>query len=372
LRPLLLLAIFSSTICLDGLALAAPEEVTVKELKNLTPEKCLQLPPADIVTRCPQLAGRFLTLDAAHVALLDRTDQRKGTQLCEEHEGAWHCRRLVVLEYEMHGAKKRDPKLFLGAGELVRQIATVPRVKLGDEFGALQAPMLPPKTCLDVSNRGCAVQALRLRARASDRAGGFGVRRRLWLVEDADGTTLACSDAALTRCDELNAGGWAALAITLRPSSLAPPEPPPEIDPPTARTDRRAFAQAAGGDGADSSAGAGDAWLRPKSAVALPKAPSRADVAKAAHALETAGRGCVAAEEAAVAVGVIFSGEGSLLSLSIDGAPADDPKVSCLTAAARKLSYPRFAGNTYHLSAMVLPNRAAPQRTRAGRPPRSR
>jgi hypothetical protein len=351
LRPLLL--ILTST-----LALAAPEEVTVKELKNLTPEKCLQLPPADIVTRCPQLAGRFLTLDAAHVALLDRTDRNdrgKGTQLCEEHEGAWHCRRVVVLEYEMHGAKKRDPKFYLGAGELVRQIATAPRVKLGDEFGALQAPMLPPKTCLDVASRGCAVQAIRLRARAPDKVGGLGVRRRLWLVEDADGTTLTCSDATLTRCDELNAGGWAALALTLRPSSLAPPEPPPEIDPPTARTDRRAVASAAGGDGADSSAGAGDAWLRPKSSVALPKAPSRADVAKTAHALETAGRGCVAAEEAAVAVGVIFSGEGSLLSLSIDGAPADDPKVSCLTAAARKLSYPRFAGNTYHLSAMVLP-----------------
>ncbi len=348
---------------------AAPtaDEVTVKELKNLTPEKCLQLPPADIVTRCPSLAGRMLGIDNTRVALLDRVDQRKGTSLCEENGGAWHCRRIAVLEYEMRGARKRDARLFVTASELLRQIATSPRVRLGDEFGALQAPGLPPRTCLEMASRGCAMQAVRLRVRAPDKSGAPVVRRRLWLVEDADGTTLACSDAALSRCDELTAAGWSALALTLRPSSLAPPEPPPEIDPPEARSDKRAVA---GGDGADSSAGAADPWSRPRAAAALPKAPSRADVTKAAHALELAGRSCVAADGAAVQVAVIFSGDGALLSLDAGGAAQSDPQVVCLTAAARKLAYPRFAGNTYHLQAVILPNQKARQRTRAARPQR--
>ena len=35
------------------------------------------------------------------------------------------------------------------------------------------------------------------------KSGAPTVRRRLWVVEDADGLTLQCSDAALQRCDEL-------------------------------------------------------------------------------------------------------------------------------------------------------------------------
>src|SRR5439155_1566232 len=81
------------------------------------------------------------------------------------------------------------------------RLAIAPSVKVQEDFGALQAPAIPPRTCLDSAARGCAVQAVRLRAHSPDQAGTPAVRRRFWLVEDADGTTLQCSDGELTRCD---------------------------------------------------------------------------------------------------------------------------------------------------------------------------
>jgi hypothetical protein len=347
---------------------AIAEEMTMQEAKNLSLEKCLALPAEEIVTRCPNVAGRMLQIDQGRTALVDRTDQRKGTLFCEDNSG-WHCRRIVVLEYETRGTRKRDPQKFLTAGKLLEKLATSPSVRLNDEFGALMAPQIPPKTCLDSEKRGCAVQAVRLRSRAPDKNGTPMVRRQMWLVEDADGTTLMCSDADLLRCDELTAAGWSVIAMTLRPSSLAPPEPPPELETPDARTDRRVSRENGAVEaGAESSAGAVDKWLKPKADVMLPHTPPRSDVAKAAHALEQAGRTCVAADVAAVAVSVLFSGEGSLINLSVDGAPADDPKVGCLTAAAKKLAFPRFAGASYQLHAVVLPpTRGAPPQKRAAR-----
>ncbi len=336
----------------------------MQEAKNLPLEKCLQLPPAEIVTRCPNFAGRLLEIDQVKSALVDRTDQRKGMLFCEDTNG-WRCRRVVVLEYETRGTRKRDPQKFLTAGKLLERLATSPTVKLGEELGALMAPQLPPKTCLDSEKRGCAVQAVRLRSRAPDKNGTPMVRRQLWLVEDADGTTLSCSDAELTRCDELTAAGWSVIALTLRPSSLAPPEPPPELETPDARTDRRPGIVEAG---AESSSGAAQPWIKPKAEVMLPHTPARTDVAKAAHALEQAGRVCVTAEASAVALSVLFSGEGSLLNLTVDGAVANDAKVNCLTAAAKKLSFPRFAGASYQLHAVVLPpTRGAPPQKRVAR-----
>jgi hypothetical protein len=337
-----------------SIALAEPEDVSVHTLKNLSPEKCLQLPAAELATRCPAIAGRFLEIDGKKLALLDRVDQRKGSFLCDGDGDAWRCRKIVVIDRELKGARKRNPQAFVTTAELLRQLATSSSVKLDDEFGALFAPGERPKTCIELPAHGCAVQAARLRGRAQDKNGTPVVRRRLWLVEDGDGTTLQCSDAQLTRCDELTAAGWLALAITLRPSSLAGPELPPEFDLPETRSDKRAGAQVVGGaEASDTPVGALDPWLRPKNARALPKAPSKADVAKTAHLLETKGKPCLKAEDHAT-VDLIFSGEGQLVSLLVDGVTPDQPLVGCLTATARKLDFPRFAGNTYHLRAAIL------------------
>jgi hypothetical protein len=89
---------------------------------------------------------------------------------------------------------------------------------------------------------------------------------------------------------------------------------------------------------------------------------------KSAHDLEKAGGVCVAAEAAAVAVGVVFSGEGTLLSLEANDAPAD--QIACLTNVAKKINFPRFAGASFHLNAMVMPMPKARSRTRAARPQR--
>jgi hypothetical protein len=347
-------------------AAGPPDDVSVKEVKNLSLERCLQQPPAEIATRCPAVAGRMLELDRAKVALVDRVDQRKGTFLCDENGGSWRCRRIVVVDRELRGARKRNPQAFVTIAELFKELATASSVKLGEELGALLAPGLPPRTCLDVAAHGCATQAVRLRGRAPDKSGAPMVRRRLWVVEDGDGTTLACSDAALTRCDELTAAGWSAIAMTLRPSSLAPPEPAPELDLPEVRSDKRpGEPQVVGGaETGETPAGALDAWIRPKAAVALPKSPSKTDVQKTGHALELALRPCVQKGAPAATVEVIFSGEGSLTSLVAEGAQPSDPLVACLTSAARKLAFPRFAGGTYHLRAVVLAGGPEPARGR--------
>src|SRR5258706_15903373 len=97
------------------------EEMTLKEAKTLSPERCLQLPPAELATRCPTVAGRILEIDRARVALLDRLDRHQGSFLCDETNGAsraergevppraavprevapsngWRCRRIVVID----------------------------------------------------------------------------------------------------------------------------------------------------------------------------------------------------------------------------------------------------------------------------------
>src|SRR6184192_1509950 len=143
---------------------ASAEEMTLQEQRNLSREQCLKLPPAEIVTRCPTWAGRFISVDKQHAAFIERTDERKGTDFCEETAGAWRCRRIVVLEYETRGIKKRDPQRFVTAASLLSRLAIAPSVKVQEDFGALQAPAIPPRTCLDSAARGCAVQAVRLRA----------------------------------------------------------------------------------------------------------------------------------------------------------------------------------------------------------------
>jgi hypothetical protein len=333
-------------------ALAETPEVEVKELKNLSAEQCLKLPAAELATRCPTIAGRFLVADGKRVALMDRLETRKGTYWCDQDGVAWRCRRIVVIDRELRGARKRNPLAFVTTTELLRLVTGSQSIKLDEEFGALFAPGERPKTCLELPTHGCAVQAARLRA--GDRATGNPVvRRRVWLVEDADGPTLQCSDAALSRCDELNAAGWLALIVTLRPSSLQGATPAPEIDLPEVRSDKRPALVLGGADTAETPAGALDPWLGKKNERALPHVPSKADAAKAAKALDARGKPCLTADDRAT-VDVIFSGEGQLISLLVDGAPANQPLAACLSQVARKMDWPRFSGNTYHLRAVVM------------------
>jgi hypothetical protein len=335
---------------------AAAEDLTVRTEKTLGPEQCLALEPADVATRCPLMGGRLLTVGATRYAILERYEPRRVTLFCDEEAAQhWRCRRVVLLDHELRGARRRNPQAFVTAAELLRLITSAPSLKLGDELGALFAPSGladRPKTCVELRGRGCAVQAARLRSPARD--GSAAVRRRMWLVEDADGPLLTCSDPTLTRCDPLDATAWLGLVMTLRPSSLAPATPPPELDVPEVRADKR-LGPAEGPltpvDAADTPAGALDPFVRNKIDRALPRTPARADAAKLAHLLEQRGKPCLG-DAVQATVNLVLTGDGNLLSLSVDGNEAGGAH-DCLIAAARKLPLPRFANPTYHLSALV-------------------
>jgi hypothetical protein len=344
------------------LLLAAPasadDEVTLRTEKLIGPEQCLALAPADVATRCPGLGGRLLTVAGTRYAFIERYEPRRVTLFCDEPEpGArsWRCRRIVVIDHEPRGARRRNPQAFVTAAELLRLVTSAPSVKLGDELGALFAPSSlsdRPRTCLELRGRGCAVQAVRLKAPAKD--GTAQIRRRLWLVEDADGPLAQCSDQALTRCDPLDAAAWLTLAFMLRPSSLAPPSPPPDLDVPEVRSDKR-LANDTGPltpvEAADTPAGALDPFVKQRAGASLPRNPSRADVAKVSRAMSDKGRTCLA-DAPQAKVDLVLTGDGNLLSLTVDGVDSGAPH-DCLLGLAKKLPLPRFASATYRLSALV-------------------
>src|SRR5262249_6723264 len=233
-RILILSLLF--TVCPLVTALAA-EEMAMRNERALGTEQCLQLPAADVATRCPGMGGRVVTIGGGRYGLVGGYEPKRATLWCDETEGRWRCRRVVLVDRELRSTRRRNPQAFVTAGELLRVLATAPSIKIGDELGALFAGAERRRTCVEMPSHGCAVQAARLKV-----AGPGGtplVKRRLWLVEDADGPMLQCSDQTLLRCDALDAGGWLALAVTLRPSSQAPPAPPPEIDVPDVRADKR-------------------------------------------------------------------------------------------------------------------------------------
>jgi hypothetical protein len=181
------------------------------------------------------------------------------------------------------------------------------------------------------------------------------------MVEDADGPLLQCSDQQLTRCDELASAGWLALVVTLRPSSQSPVRPPPDLDVPELRTDRRP-APAGGAVGgaevsaADTPAGALDPWVKPRHERVLPPTPPKQEVSKLAKSLEDKGRSCLKPGEQAT-VELVLAGEGALLTLEVDAAPADSPLPKCLRDVARKLPLPRFSAGTYRMRAAILAKR---------------
>jgi hypothetical protein len=298
------------------------------------------------------MGGRLVAVGGVHYALVERYEPKRATLFCDESSGGhWRCRRVVLIDHELRGTRRRNPQAFVTAAELIRLLATAPSIKIGEELGALFAGAERRRTCVENQRIGCAVQGMRLKATG---AGGTPlVKRRVWLVEDADGPMLQCSDQTLLRCDALDAAGWLALAMTVRPSSLAPPAPPPEIDLPEVRADKRPLPKEAAlpaAEAADTSAGMLEAYVRPKPVRALPKTPSRADATKLAQAVDQRGRACVAADRATVQL--TLTGDGNLLALAVDGAQAG-AEHDCLVAATRKLPLPRFADATWRITALV-------------------
>ena len=179
------------------------------------------------------------------------------------------------------------------------------------------------------------------------------VKRRLWLVEDADGPMLQCSDQTLARCDALDAGGWLAMIVTLRPSSQVGPQPLPELDVPDVHADKRPPPKEGAltaAEAVDTPAGALDPYVKQRLQRSLPKTPSRADALKLATAIDAHGKACVAADRATVEL--TLTGEGNVLALTVDGNGAGGEH-DCLVAAAKKLPLPRFADSTWHVTALV-------------------
>ncbi|HSN33900.1 MAG TPA: hypothetical protein VLU41_14525, partial [Ideonella sp.] len=89
---------------------------------------------------CPGIGGRHLPVGSARYALVERYEPRRQTLWCDEDGSHWRCRRVVVLDRELRGARRRNPQAWVTAAELLRLVATAPSIKVGDELGALFAP----------------------------------------------------------------------------------------------------------------------------------------------------------------------------------------------------------------------------------------
>lgn len=331
---------------------AAAEDLDVHTQRRLGPERCLKLPPNEVATRCPGLGGRLFSVGDDRYALVERYEPHRATLFCDQQGSHWRCRRVALIDHDLRGASRRNPEAWITAGELLRLFSTAPSVKVGEELGALFAPAERRRSCIENRRHGCAVQAARLKMNGPN--GSPFIKRRLWLVEDAEGPVLQCSDAHLTRCEQLDAAGWLALLITLRPSSQAPAQPPPELEVPRVRVDKRPLPKAralAAGEALDTSAGALDPYLKTKRPPPnLPKSPSREQATQLAHDLDERGHTCVATDHASVEL--TLTGDGNLLELAVDGAQKGAAH-DCLLAAARRLALPRFSDSTWRMTALV-------------------
>ncbi|HEY2745049.1 MAG TPA: hypothetical protein VGL86_10520 [Polyangia bacterium] len=339
-------------ILLSPIAASSAEEMGMQTAKLLAPEQCLSLPAAEVATRCPGMGGRLISVGNVRYAIVERYEPRRATLWCDEAEGHWRCRRVVVIDHELRTTRRRNPQAYVTAGELLRTVATAPSLRIGDELGALFAGAERRRTCVEQTSHGCAVLQVRLNVQGP--TGAPLVKRRMWLVEDADGPMLQCSDEKLTRCDALDAAGWLAIIVTLRPSSQSPPQPPPEIEVPTARADKRPPPKGGvaltAAEAVDTPAGALDPYLKQKFGRSLPKAPTRAEALKLAALIDQRGKSCVAADRATVEL--TLTGDGNVLALSVDGAQSGGEH-DCLVATAKKLPLPRFADGTFHMTALV-------------------
>ena len=338
-------------IFLLPMAASSAEEMGMRTERNLSPEQCLALPPAEVATRCPGMGGRLLTVGSIKYAIVERYEPKRATLWCDEGEGHWRCRRVVLLDHELRTTRRRNPQAYVTASELLRTITTAASLRVGDELGALFAGAERRRTCVEQRSHGCAIQAAQLKVTGPN--GAPLVKRRLWLVEDADGPMLQCSDQALMRCDALDAAGWLAMIVTLRPSSQAAAQPPPDFEVPDVRADKRPPPKdvaLTAAEAVDTPAGALDPYVKQRLARSLPKSPSRSQAAKLAALLDQRGKACVSADHATVEL--TLTGDGNVLALSVDGAQSGGEH-DCLVAAARRLPLPRFADATWHVTALV-------------------
>jgi hypothetical protein len=344
-------ALAALAVTLIPLAASAAEEIGVRTEKSLSPEHCLSLPPAEVATRCPGMGGRLVNAGNLRYAIVERYEPKRATLWCDESEGHWRCRRVVVLDHELRTTRRRNPQAYVTASELLHTVTGAPSLHVGEEVGALFAGAERRRTCIEQPSHGCAKQEVRLKINGP---GGTPLtKRRMWLVEDADGPMLQCSDQTLLRCDALDAAGWLAMIVTLRPSSQAAPEPAPELDVPEVRADKRPPPKEVAltaAEAVDTPAGALDPYVKQRLARSLPKTPSRAEALKLATAIDQRGKACVAAERATVEL--TLTGDGNVLALSVDGAQSGGEH-DCLVAATRKLPLPRFADATWHVTALV-------------------
>ena len=173
------------------LAASSAEEMGMRNEKALAPEQCLALPAADVATRCPGMGGRQLHVGNVGYAIVERYEPKRATLWCDEADGHWRCRRVVVLDHELRTTRRRNPQAYVTAGELLRTLTSAPSLARGDELGALFAGAERRRTCVEQPSHGCATQQARLKVNGP--GGTPIVKRRLWLVEDADGPMLQCS-----------------------------------------------------------------------------------------------------------------------------------------------------------------------------------
>ena len=351
-RAVRAIAVLAVLVPVAASAASSADEMGMRTERNLSPEQCLALPAADVATRCPGMGGRLLHVGNVKYAIVERYEPKRATLWCDEGEGRWRCRRVVLLDHELRTTRRRNPQAYVTANELLRTVTGAPSLRIGDEMGALFAGAERRRTCVEQPSHGCATQQVRLLVNGP--SGTPLIKRRMWLVEDADGPMLQCSDEKLQRCDALDGAGWLAMIVTLRPSSQASPEPPPEVDVPTVRADKRPPPKGGvaltAAEAVDTPAGALDPYVKQKFGKSLPKTPSRAEAAKLAMQLDQHGKACVAADRATVEM--TLTGDGNVLALTVDGAQSGGEH-DCLVATAKKLPLPRFADATWHVTALV-------------------
>ena len=90
--------------------------------RAIGPEQCLALPAAEVATRCPNMGGRLVTVGSVRYALVERYEPRRATLWCDEGEGHWRCRRVVVLDHELRTTRRRNPQAYVTADELLRTV----------------------------------------------------------------------------------------------------------------------------------------------------------------------------------------------------------------------------------------------------------
>ena len=112
------------------------------------------------------MGGRLITVGAVRYALVERYEPKRATLWCDETDGHWRCRRVVVLDHELRTTRRRNPQAYVTAGELLRIWTSAPSLRIGDELGALFAGQNIDdrrRTCVELPKHGCAVQAARLK-----------------------------------------------------------------------------------------------------------------------------------------------------------------------------------------------------------------